>query len=371
MKKILIVSTVSRQFFLFEKGNIDVLKSLGYEVHAAANFNDSNDRLNALDIIKHPFDIQRSPLSLKNIIAYNQLKKIMNLGNFDAVHCHSPMGGILARLAANSIGISPVIYTAHGFHFFKGAPIINWLLYYPVEKFMSKITDTIITINNEDYERAKAFKAKHIEYIPGVGIDTEKFNVYSRNKIEKRNELGIPLQAFVVLSVGELNKNKNHRVIIEALSKIDKENIYYVICGQGPLLKELKSLSKKVGLEKRIKFLGYRNDIHEIHKAADVFAFPSKREGLGLSALEAMASGLPIITSNIHGIVDYSVNGKTGYSCCPTNKDGFADAILKLFNNEELRIRMGEENKKAVKQYDIANSKKKMEKIYSEVLSHE
>lgn len=151
MKKILIVSTVSRQFYLFEQGNIEVLKSLGYEIHGAANFDDANERLDALDIIRHPFDIQRSPFSLKNIKAYKQLKQIMKSERFDAVHCHSPVGGVLARLAAKASKISPVIYTAHGFHFYKGAPRKDWLIYYNIEKYLSKYTDILVTINKEDY----------------------------------------------------------------------------------------------------------------------------------------------------------------------------------------------------------------------------
>lgn len=166
MKKILIVSTVSRQFYLFEQGNIEVLKSLGYEIHGAANFDDANERLDELDIIRHHFDIQRSPFSLKNIKAFRQLKKIMQSENFCAVHCHSPMGGVLARLAAKSSGIYPVIYTAHGFHFYRGAPCKNWLIYYNIEKYLSKYTDILVTINKEDYARAKDFYSKKVVFVP-------------------------------------------------------------------------------------------------------------------------------------------------------------------------------------------------------------
>ena len=135
-----------------------MLHSLGFEVHAAANFNDKNERLDLLDIIRHHINIQRSPYSFGNLEAYRQLKQLMKAERFDIVHCHSPIGGVLARLAAKYVGIPCVIYTAHGFHFYKGAPIINWLIYYPIEKILSKITDIIITINCEDYIRAKKFK---------------------------------------------------------------------------------------------------------------------------------------------------------------------------------------------------------------------
>lgn len=365
MKKILIVSTVSRQFYLFEQGNIKVLKSLGYEVHGAANFEDSNVRLDKLEIVRHHFDIQRSPFSFKNIKAYKQLKKIMSTEKFDAVHCHSPMGGFLARLAAKSIGIKTVIYTAHGFHFFKGAPLINWMVYYQVERWLAKYTDILITINKEDYQRAeKSFKAGRVEYIPGVGIDTKKISEVIINKSEKRREVGISDNDFVILSVGELNKNKNHETVIRALGKLNNSKIHYLICGQGLLETYLKSLVTKLGLENQVHLLGFRKDVIEICKASDIFIFPSKREGLGLSALEAMACGLPIITSNIHGIVDYSVDEVTGYSLNPKDAEGFAKAIVNLTKDERLRARMGRYNLEAVKIYDWKNVEVLIEEIY-------
>lgn len=371
MKKILIVSTVSRQFYLFEQGNIEVLKSLGYEVHAAANFSDENERLDSLEIVRHPFGIQRSPFSLRNLKAFKELLRIMKSESFDAVHCHSPMGGVLARLAARLAGIKTVLYTAHGFHFFKKAPLVNWVIYYPVERLLSYLSDVIITINNEDYRRAQTFGAKNVECIPGVGVETKKYSLQIMDQTEKRRELGIPIDSFVILSVGELNKNKNHEIILKSIAKINQPNIYYIICGQGTLLNRLRDMSKKLGIENQVKLLGYRNDMPEIYRVADMFAFPSKREGLGLSALEAMASGLPIVTSNVHGILDYSIDGITGYTCNPTDVNGFADAIKKIEEDSELRNKISIENINSVRRFDIAESKAKMKKIYREVLLNE
>ncbi len=366
MKKVLIVSTVSRQFYLFEQGNIEVLKSLGYEVQGAANFEDANERLDALDIVRHPFDIQRSPFSLKNIKAYKQLKKIMKSENFDAVHCHSPMGGVLARLAAKSIGLYPVIYTAHGFHFYKGAPIINWLIYYPIEKWLARYTDTLITINKEDYNRAKSkFKTKRVEYIPGVGIDLEKFSTNEIDRDLKRSELGLPKDTFVVLSVGELNKNKNHEVIIRAISKIDNSKIHYVLCGQGQLEGYLRSLSKELGLENQVHLLGFRKDIPEICKISDLFAFPSYREGLSVALMEAMSAGLPIIASKIRGNTDLIQDGNGGYLHEPNDYLGIAKSIDKMIDDEKLRIEMEIRNKEEVKKYDKQVVKDRMRDLYA------
>ncbi|MEC1771902.1 glycosyltransferase family 4 protein [Schinkia azotoformans] len=364
MKKILIVSTVSRQFYLFEQGNIEVLKSLGYEIHAAANFSDANERLDALDIIRHPFDIQRSPLSLKNLKAYKQLKKIMESENFDAVHCHSPMGGVLARLAARSVGISPVIYTAHGFHFYKGAPIINWLVFYPVERYLSKYTDVLITINNEDYNEAQKFKAKKVIYVPGIGVDTNKITKVSIDIDRKREELGITSDTVVLLSIGEMIKRKNHETVLKAIANLKDQNLVYLICGKGELESYLKGLVKTLGIEEKVRFLGYRNDIPEICNASDLFLFPSYQEGLPVSVMEAMSAGLPVICSSIRGNTDLIENEIGGYLLEPDDVEGFAKKINKLINNQELLNNMGNNNKESVKRFDKKEVKNKMEEIY-------
>jgi glycosyltransferase involved in cell wall biosynthesis len=369
MKKILIVSTVSRQFYLFEQGNIEVLKSLGYEIHAAANYCDANDRLDELDIVSHPFDIQRSPFSLKNIKAYKELKQIMKSEKFDVVHCHSPMGGVLARLAAKAVGISHVIYTAHGFHFYKGAPLINWLVYYPVEKFLAKYTNVLITINQEDYSRAQKFKAKKVVYVPGIGVDTEKFSDIYIDRNKKRDESGITKDTFVILSVGELNKNKNHEVIIKAIAKLNDPNVLYVICGQGDKEAYLKQLALSFGIADKVKFLGYRNDIAEIYKIADVFVFPSYREGLSVSLIETMSAGLPIICSLIRGNTDLIENDQGGYLVKPSDIDGYVENIKKIKNSTGLRAKMCRHNINKVKQYDKSKINNEMLKVYTNFLT--
>jgi glycosyltransferase EpsD len=364
MKKILIVSTVSRQFYLFEQGNIEVLHSLGYEIHAAADFSDANERLDTLDIVRHSLDIQRSPYSMKNIKAYKQLVEIMKSENYDAVHCHSPIGGVLARLAAKSVGISPVIYTAHGFHFYKGAPLINWLVYYPVEKFLSRYTDVLITINQEDYSRTQKFNAKKVIYVPGIGVDTNKFSEASVNKDKKREELGISDDTIVLLSVGEMIKRKNHETAIKALAKVDRQNVIYLICGRGELEGCLKGLAKNLGIEDRVQFLGFRNDISDICAASDIFVFPSYQEGLPVSVMEAMAAGLPIVCSSIRGNTDLIKNGKGGYLVDSEDVNGFATNIEKIIDNIELRTLMSRRNIEEVKKFDKEAAKKEIKKIY-------
>lgn len=260
-----------------------------------------------------------------------------------------------------------MFYTAHGFHFFNGAPILNWLAYYPVEKWLARYTDTLITINKEDYERAKSnFKAKRVEYIPGVGIDVEKFNTMEIDRVLKHSQLGVPEDVFVVLSVGELNKNKNHEVIIRSIAKIDNPDIHYVICGEGQLDEYLRNLSKELGIEKQVHLLGFRKDIPEICKTSDAFAFPSFREGLSVSLMEAMVNGLPVVCSNIRGNSDLIENGKGGYLANPRNIMEFCEIILGFSKDYDLCRKLGKYNQDFIKSYSIKNVIRDLNRVYKE-----
>lgn len=364
MKRVLIVSTVSRQFYLFEQTNIGILKELGYEVHGAANFLDVNERLDKVDIIRHPIEIQRNPFSLRNITAYRQLKKLMKEYAFNLVHCHSPVGACLARLAARATGIKNVIYTAHGFHFFKGAPLINWLLFYPIERWLSRYTDTLITINREDYKRARNFKTCKVKYVPGIGIDTAAFDNTMFNKMTISKEMGIDDGDIVIVSVGELNKTKNHEIIIKALTAEKSHKIKYVLCGTGSKEHELKALVEKKGLGSRVIFMGYQNDIRRILSVADIFVQPSFREGLPVALMEAMSSGLPVVCSCVRGNVDLIKNTQGGFLVHPDDVDGFRKAISRLAADKALRIRFGSFNKEAVRKNDKQYIYTKMKEIY-------
>ena len=279
-EKVLILASVASMIDQFNIPNIKLLQNIGYEVHVACNFEKGSscsfekieilkELLKKLNVKCYQINFERNILKIgNNLKAYKEVKNILTENKYKFLHCHSPIGGVIGRIAGYKTQ-TKVIYTAHGFHFFKGAPLINWLLYYPIEKYLSKYTDILITINQEDYKRARTFSAKKVEYIPGVGIDIEKIKNIKVNKKEKRVEFGLNEENVVLLSVGELNKNKNHSVVIKALAKINNPNIYYLICGQGNLKGELLNLAKKLNLEKNVKILGFRRDIYEIYKTPD------------------------------------------------------------------------------------------------------
>lgn len=377
MKKILFISNISKgRISNFALSSIKAAKELGFEFHSAANWSNATseqikneERKYGIKI--HHIDFIRNPFHPLNFRAYKQLINLIKNENFDVIHCNTPVGGVYGRLAAKRLSHKKVLYMAHGFHFYRGAPLKNWLLYYTAEKMMSHLTDELITINEEDYNRAKKFKLRkngEVHYVPGVGIDLSKYNI-EVNKEKLRKELGIPKDAFVIISVGELNSNKNHEVIIKSVAELENKNIYYLICGNGKLKSYLIKFSSSLKISDQIKFLGFRTDIPQLLKVSDVFAFPSKREGLGLAALEAMASGLPLVTSNVHGILDYSIDGVTGYNYSPNDFEGFAEGINTLYNNNELRYKIGLHNQQFVKKFDLSNSVQAIKKVYIKIIS--
>lgn len=378
MKKALMLSSVASMIDQFNMENINILKNLGYEVHVLANFSFGNTtsdertkefkkELEDMGIKVYNVPIPRKITAIKEMISsYKEIKEICKENKYDILHCHSPIGGVLARLAFKEFREKggKLIYTAHGFHFFKGAPIKNWLIFYPIEKLCARYTDCLITINKEDYKIAQKFKTKKVTYIPGIGIDTEKIKNIKRDR-EILNKFGIKDEV-VLVSVGELSDRKNHKVILEALEKIEDDYIY-IICGQGEKKEELVNLSKKLKIQNKVKFLGYRQDIKEILKASDIFCFPSKQEGLPVALMEAMASGLPVVCSNIRGNSDLIEEKKGGYLLEYNNSYEFLIKIHELINNDSLRKEMGEFNLEKIKDFDRKKVNNLMEEIYSEL----
>lgn len=374
-RTVLIVASVASMIDQFNMSNIEILRELGLKVDVACNFENGStcsldqinllkSRLSQMNVDCYQIDFTRNVTDIaRDSKAYMQLKKIVKQNNYLFMHCHSPIGGVIGRLVAHDTN-TKVIYTAHGFHFFKGAPKKNWILYYPIEKFLSRWTDCLITINSEDYNLAnKKFYAHNLVKIPGVGVDIKKFKGASVDDNLKKI-FGIKDDDFVLISVGEINDNKNHQSIIKAVHALRNPKIKYIIVGIGPQKDKLIKMVCDYGLEAQIFFLGYRNDVSQLLKISNVFCFPSKREGLGLAAIEAMAAGLPLITSNVHGINDYSQNGITGFSCSPDDIDGFADAISILSNNQGLCTKFSQTNSKMADKYDISNVNAIMKEIY-------
>lgn len=368
MKKVLFVATVVKTHIMeFHIPYLEMFKDMGWETAVASRNDYENKKDCNIPFCDKFFDLpfERSPFKPSNLKVYKQLKRIIEEEKYDIIHCHTPVGAMLARLAARNARKkgTRVIYTAHGFHFYSGAPIINWLLYYPVERFLARYTDVLITINQEDFERAQGFKAKKVRYVRGVGVDAARFGKALRSPVSIRTELGIGEDDVFLLSVGEVNKNKNHRSVIEAMSKLPYKNVYYVVCGQGPLVEEHKALAAKLGIGERVIFAGYRNDVGKFYNEADAFVFPSLREGLSVALMEAMACKMPIICSRIRGNVDLVENEVSGLTVEP-NADAIAEAIKTLYESKELRERFAAAAGEKIKSFELDAVKQEYQKIY-------
>ncbi len=340
-KKVLLTATVQSHICQFHKPLMKLLKENGYEVHVAARDNLAEKNGLAMEyadkVFNVPFD--RSPFSTRNIKAYKELSKVLCQNEYEIIHTNTPMGGMITRLAANKYrkkNGTKVFYTAHGFHFYKGAPKKNWLIYYPIEKFSSRLTDKLITITKEDYSLAcKKFHCQ-VEYIHGVGANSSKYYALSvKEKKSLREELGISENAKVIVNVGELLPNKNQKTAILAMKKVVSTypNTKLFIAGNGPELDNLTNLVKENGLENNIEFLGYTLKLNKYYNIADCLVTCSFREGLPLNVIEAMLCGDAVVASNNRGHRELVENGVNGFIVEPKDIDAFADKIIKVLDD--------------------------------------
>lgn len=367
MKKVLLISNLAIKFTNFIIPPIEVLKQLGYEVHTCANYSNFKDDKTKYDVKMHHIDFIRNPFNLKNIKAYKQLTRLMKEEKFDLVHCNTPIGGLLGRICAQKAKIPKVIYTAHGFHFYKGASLLNHLIYKNVEKMLAKDTDILITMNQEDYEAAKKFKLKKggkVKLVHGVGMDSDSYQIEKFDRLQYRNKLGLEKEDIMVISAGDLIKRKNYATAIKAIEKCQNKKIQYFICGTGPEEIHLKQLINKLNLKNQVHLLGYRDDIKKLMNCADIFLFTTIQEGLPRSMMEAMSAGVPCIASKIRGNVDLLENQKGGFLHGVEEIEQIANSLLILAENEETRKQMGEFNKQSVKKFDTENVKRELLEIY-------
>lgn len=380
MKRALMYAHVAYMIQQFNMENIRLLLEMGYQVDVACNMEQGSPMADEkVEQFKHELEqggvrlfhvpVPRKISKVGDIcLSINQTRKLINENEYELIHCHSPIGGMICRVAyrlSKQYKKAKLLYTAHGFHFYKDAPRKNWMLYYPVEKLCSCWTEVLITINQEDYVLAQAkMKAKKVEWIHGIGIDLKRFEHPGKSRTTIRAELGIPQDAIVLMSVGELNQNKNHSVVIEALGQLQRKDIYYIICGQGSRGEEFRQKATGFDLAEQIRLLGYRDDIPLLYHAADICVFPSIREGLGMGAVEGMACGLPLIVADNRGTRCYTKHGENGLVCRYDCVEEFAEAILKLADDCELRCHMGAQSKECVKEFSSEEVNRHMSRIY-------
>lgn len=373
-KKILFTASIMAHFRAFHLPYFKWFKENGFEVHAAAKWTGESEK--ELTFCDKTIEIafERSPYSIKNIKAYKQLKQLIKEGDYDIIHCHTPMASIITRLASSEARKkgTKILYTAHGFHFYKGASLINWILYFPMEKLFSKFADVIITINQEDFNAIKDynFKCSHSFKVPGVGVNTERLLVPSKEIKESiRNEYGYQLNEYILIYIAELIERKNHKFIIDSISILENDipNIKVIFVGDGKLLNKLQKYAIEKKVDSKIDFLGYRKDVGKLIALSDVGISTSLQEGLGLNVAEYMFGGLPVIVSEDRGHFEMVIHGRNGYLYPQNDIQKFLQYIKELKENIDLRKRMGEEARESIQRFSIENALKEHIKIYKNV----
>jgi glycosyltransferase EpsD len=387
--KALIVTSVYGFLSKFERQNVRLLQEMGFEVHYASNhdnvvYKTDHDEMQEMGVIFHNIPISQSPLAIAtNRKAAFKLKQIITEENIDIVHCHTPTGGMVARLACRNLDVY-MIYTAHGFHFYKGARPIHNFIYYSAEDLMSRWTDCIVTINHEDENAAKTMHASKVYRIPGVGIDSDYYRLtYDTDRDRAREKLGIEPDVFFMISVGELRENKNQMIILKTLARIRKKmaedeakrklkpgtlKIKYGLIGSGRQEDEMREYVKKNDLSDMVCFYGYKSDIRVYLAAADVMVFPSIREGLGMAALEALSTGLPVIASENRGSKEYIIDRRNGLLVSEDSTKAYSKAVLEAMLREQDSndLSRRENIRESVSGFSRSETEKIMRKVYED-----
>lgn len=370
--KVLLTATVQSHICQFHRPLVELLHAHGCVVHVAAKDNLSEKNGLKLDFVDKVYNVPfaRSPKSKDNLRAYKELKTIVNNEHYDVVHCNTPMGGVVTRLAVQKLRKSgtEVYYTVHGFHFYKGAPKKNWIIFYPIERVLSRITDKLITITREDYQLASQKFHCKVEWIHGVGVDERRFySIPREEQFNIRKKFGFSEEQKIILCVGELLPNKNQKMAIYAMKEIVNEysDAQLLIAGNGSEKENLESLIQIMELKDNVKMLGYVTNLQEYQKIADVSVACSKREGLPLNIVEAMLSGTPVVASMNRGHRELIHDGKNGFIVKVDDSKEMANRVLNLLKNAELYNDISAFAKKCGKKYSVDEVKVELKNIYA------
>lgn len=372
MRLLYITSQSGRRINDFMRSALVAAHDEGLEIHFASNSNNADPELWASDcekyhVISHNIPLVRTPWSPGNLKAISQMRELVRKLDPDIIHCNTPIGGIAGRIAATPR--QAVLYQAHGFHFWKGAPVKNWAFYYPVEKLLARRTDILLTINHDDCELAKRKMSPRVgvRYVPGVGIRIRPQRLeYGTSAGYVKDKLGLPGESIVVLATGELRSNKNHELAIRAIAAVGDPHIHFAIMGQGGLKGELAELANSLGVSDIVHFLGFCTNVDDYYFGTDIFCMPSKREGLSVALMEAMSCGLPCVVSDIRGNRDLVEDGVSGL-VCPQEIDAFANAISALAKDESLRAFYGKAASERVKDFSFEAARMAMRGVYAEM----
>lgn len=369
--KVLLIATVQSHICQFHRPLVKMLHDHGCEVHVAARNNLAEKNGLKLDFVDKIYDVpfQRSPFSPKNLRAYRILCTIIQQGSYNVVHCNTPVGGVLGRLAtrrARKNG-TQVFYTAHGFHFYEGAPKKNWLIWYPIEKYMCRYTDELITIAEEDYQLAKLNMRVSVSHIHGVGANSGKY--YPVGDLEQysiKNKLGFQNNQQLIVCTGELNENKNQITAIRAMKEVVKElpEAILLLAGNGPVCDLLQATIDAYDLQNHVQILGYRTDLEKYVQASDLVLSCSKREGLPMNIIEGMLCKKPIVASINRGHKELIKEGVNGYLVKSLEAGDFSVRIISILKDSIQGKKLGEQGYLMAQPYTDHAVQMELQQIY-------
>lgn len=372
MKKVLFVANIYKHFIAFHMPYLQLLKNMGCEVHLAAG-----ERSVDIEIAdyQHNINFRRNPFNVINLQAYFELRKLMDTERFDLVCCHTSIASAIARLACISsrkhFG-TKLLYTVHGFDFSNYSGFKQWLLFYPVEKYLSKYADGIVLINTEDYNlvKRKKFRNSDTFKINGIGLDTSRFTPDTTIKQKLRSDYGFGEDDFIMIYSARFVPVKSHEFIIDSFCEIVKisNSVKVIFLGDGPLLNNMKYKTNMLGLDKNIFFYGYRNDVSNFLNMCDCGVSASSTEGLGMNVAEAMYFRLPVVVTENSGHNELVINGMNGLMFKWGDEKAFVNNIRYLYLNERERYSMGNSGYNHVRNFLIDKCVNNMYNIYSRYL---
>ncbi|MEW6182037.1 MAG: glycosyltransferase family 4 protein [Bacillota bacterium] len=369
--KVLFIATVARHLLAFHTPYFRLLQEWGYEVEAACSPGGETEAFTPLGVRLHDIPFGRRPFSRRNVRALLQLVRLIRTRSYVLIHVHTPVASFITRLAARICSFRPVLYTAHGFHFFSGAPARNWLVYYPLEWLAARWTDGLVVLNEEDFARARRLPLRGESFlVPGVGVPLDSFPISQAKRPEILKDLGLKADMPVAVMAAEFSRVKNHTQAVRAWRQVvaAMPDAVLLLAGDGERREAVERLTGSLGLLSNIQFLGFRPDIERIMAVADAVLLTSKREGLPRVILEAMAAGKPVVATDVRGCRDLIADGGTGYLVGVGDAAGTARALLKLLSDKKLALRLGTKGRQQVQAYGLERVRPKMAGVYRRYL---
>jgi glycosyltransferase involved in cell wall biosynthesis len=318
----------------------------------------------------------RNPLAPGNLLgAAGRVREVVEAGCYDLVWVHTPVAGWVTRYALRARGGIPVVYTAHGFHFYRGQGPLAHSLFRTMERVAAPWTADLVTVNDEDFAAAGllGLPAERVHLVRGIGVDTGVFSpdaATDSTRARIRQDLRIPADAVVVTMIAEFNANKRHALALRALSRVRDPRVTLVLVGSGPLEASVLDAIRASGLDDRVVLTGYRRDIPDLLAASDLLLLCSEREGLNRSALEAMSSGVPVIGTPTRGIADAIGPDEAGWVATSSDPTALAAAIDAAAGSEAERARRAvAARERAVREFSLDRVMAAYDSIFASTLA--